>query len=102
MTEVQANAAAVENKAEEVLLEVKDIKTYFHIGKGRVIKAVDGVNFTLNQQFVWVIFNLMIFKPRESGNLREYCADTGLCCAGSNHISIGTLAQNSRNRINHD
>jgi len=49
MTEVQANAAAVENKAEDVLLEVKDIKTYFHIGKGRVIKAVDGVNFTLKK-----------------------------------------------------
>ena len=51
MTEVQENTAVVENepKTGEVLLEVKDIKTYFHIGKGRVIKAVDGVNFTLKK-----------------------------------------------------
>ena len=33
----------------DVLLDVKGIKTYFHIGKGRVIKAVDGVNFTLRK-----------------------------------------------------
>ncbi|MEA5049720.1 MAG: ABC transporter ATP-binding protein [Eubacteriales bacterium] len=33
----------------DVLLEVKDIKTYFHIGGDRVIKAVDGVNFTLRK-----------------------------------------------------
>ena len=36
-------------KNNEVILEVKDIKTYFHIGKDRVIKAVDGVNFTLKK-----------------------------------------------------
>ena len=36
------------NEAETVL-EVKDIRTYFHMGGGRVIKAVDGVNFTLKK-----------------------------------------------------
>ena len=41
-----------EKKADEVLLEVKNIKTYFHIGKNRVIKAVDGVDFTLKKGHV--------------------------------------------------
>ncbi len=36
-------------KTGDVLLDVKNIKTYFHMGKSRVIKAVDGVNFTLRK-----------------------------------------------------
>ena len=45
-------ATAAANQKDDVLLEVKDIKTYFHIGKNRVIKAVDGVNFTLKKGHV--------------------------------------------------
>ncbi|WFO76181.1 ABC transporter ATP-binding protein [Desulfurococcaceae archaeon MEX13E-LK6-19] len=32
----------------EILLEVKDLKTYFYTSKG-IVKAVDGVSFTLNK-----------------------------------------------------
>ena len=31
----------------EVLIEVKDLKKYFNVGKNAVLKAVDGVNFTI-------------------------------------------------------
>ncbi len=34
---------------EEVLLEVKNLKTFFHMENGTVIKAVNGVNFTLKK-----------------------------------------------------
>lgn len=33
----------------EVLLEVKDLKKYFKIGKDKTLKAVDGVSFTINK-----------------------------------------------------
>ncbi len=33
----------------ENLLEVKDIKTYFYIGNNRIVKAVDGVSFSLKK-----------------------------------------------------
>ena len=49
MKTVQETAAAVAAQKSEVLLEVKGIRTYFHIGKDRVIKAVDGVDFTLRK-----------------------------------------------------
>lgn len=31
----------------EVLIEVKDLKKYFNVGKKAVLKAVDGVNFKI-------------------------------------------------------
>ncbi|MEG3006279.1 MAG: ATP-binding cassette domain-containing protein [Oscillospiraceae bacterium] len=31
----------------EVLIEVKDLKKYFNVGKDKVLKAVDGVNFNI-------------------------------------------------------
>ena len=34
---------------EEMLLEVRDLHTYFHMPGGTVIKAVEGVNFTLKK-----------------------------------------------------
>ena len=34
---------------EEMLLEVRDLRTYFHMPGGTVIKAVEGVNFTLKK-----------------------------------------------------
>ena len=49
MKPVQEPAAAAAAQKSEVLLEVKGIRTYFHIGKDRVIKAVDGVDFTLRK-----------------------------------------------------
>lgn len=33
----------------DVLLDVKNLKTYFHMPSGAVVKAVDGVNFTLKK-----------------------------------------------------
>ncbi|HYF81468.1 MAG TPA: ABC transporter ATP-binding protein [Clostridia bacterium] len=33
----------------DVLLEVKNLKTYFYLPSGAVVKAVDGVNFTLKR-----------------------------------------------------
>ena len=38
-----------QNKNNEMLLEVKDLRTYFHMPNGTVIKAVEGVNFTLKK-----------------------------------------------------
>lgn len=35
--------------SKEVLLEVKDLKKYFNVGKGKTLKAVDGVSFTINK-----------------------------------------------------
>ena len=35
--------------SKEVLLEVKDLKKYFNVGKGKTLKAVDGVRFTINK-----------------------------------------------------
>ena len=35
--------------SKEVLLEVKDLKKYFEVGKGKILKAVDGVSFTINK-----------------------------------------------------
>ena len=29
----------------EVLIEVKDLKKYFQVGRNQTLKAVDGVNF---------------------------------------------------------
>lgn len=34
---------------DEKILEVKDLKMYFNLGRGQVLKAVDGVSFTLNR-----------------------------------------------------
>lgn len=31
------------------LLEVKGLKTYFHIGKGKIAKAVDDVSFAIKK-----------------------------------------------------
>ena len=33
----------------EVLVEVKDLKKYFNVGSGKILKAVDGVNFKINK-----------------------------------------------------
>lgn len=38
-----------QNKNNDMLLEVKDLRTYFHMPNGVVIKAVEGVNFTLKK-----------------------------------------------------
>jgi oligopeptide/dipeptide ABC transporter ATP-binding protein len=38
-----------QNKNNDMLLEVKDLRTYFHMPNGTVIKAVEGVNFTLKK-----------------------------------------------------
>ena len=35
--------------ANDMLLEVKDLRTYFHMSSGSVIKAVEGVNITLRK-----------------------------------------------------
>jgi len=45
----KGNTTNADTAQDEVLLEVKNIKTYFHIGGNKVIKAVDGVNFTLKK-----------------------------------------------------
>ena len=37
-----------------ILLEIKDLRTYFHIGK-RVVKAVDGINLTIRQGHMMAI-----------------------------------------------
>ncbi len=34
---------------DDLLLEVKDLRTYFHMPNGITIKAVEGVNFTLRK-----------------------------------------------------
>ena len=39
----------MEQKNNNMLLEVKDLRTYFHMPGGTVIKAVEGVNFTLKK-----------------------------------------------------
>ena len=39
----------MEQKKNEVLLEVKDLRTYFHLPNGVTVKAVEGVNFTLKK-----------------------------------------------------
>lgn len=31
----------------EVLIEVKDLKKYFQVGRNQTLKAVDGVNFKI-------------------------------------------------------
>lgn len=33
----------------EVLVEVKDLKKYFNVGNGKILKAVDGVSFKINK-----------------------------------------------------
>lgn len=38
-----------QNKNNDMLLEVKDLRTYFHMPNGTVIKAVEGVNFALKK-----------------------------------------------------
>ena len=38
-----------QNKNNDMLLEVKDLRTYFHLPNGITIKAVEGVNFTLKK-----------------------------------------------------
>ncbi|MDY3208380.1 ATP-binding cassette domain-containing protein, partial [Clostridium baratii] len=35
--------------SKEVLLEVKNLKKYFNVGKGKTLKAVDNVSFTINK-----------------------------------------------------
>ncbi len=40
---------AKKNIDEEVLLQVKNLRTYFHLSSGITVKAVDGVNFTLKK-----------------------------------------------------
>lgn len=35
--------------SKEVLLEVKNLKKYFNVGKDKTLKAVDGVSFTINK-----------------------------------------------------
>ncbi|MEG0134041.1 ABC transporter ATP-binding protein [Clostridium sp.] len=35
--------------SKEVLLEVKNLKKYFSVGNGKILKAVDGVSFTMNK-----------------------------------------------------
>lgn len=33
----------------EYILEVKDLRKHFHVGNGRVLKAVDGINFSIKR-----------------------------------------------------
>ncbi len=37
------------SKHNENILEVRDLKTYFNVGEGKVVKAVEGVNFSLKR-----------------------------------------------------
>ena len=39
----------VMNQTGENLLEVKNLKTYFYMPNGKIVKAVDGVNFSLQK-----------------------------------------------------
>ena len=40
---------AQQQQPESPLLEVRDLRTYFHVGRGVVVKAVDGVSFTVDR-----------------------------------------------------
>lgn len=44
----EANAGSAANPESEVLLDVKNLKTYFHLASGTA-RAVDGVSFTLSR-----------------------------------------------------
>lgn len=44
----EANAGSAANPESEVLLDVKNLKTYFHLASG-IARAVDGVSFTLSR-----------------------------------------------------
>ena len=44
----EANAGSAANPSSEVLLDVKNLKTYFHLASGTA-RAVDGVSFTLSR-----------------------------------------------------
>lgn len=35
--------------SEQTILEVKDLKRHFHVGSGKVLKAVDGINFSIKR-----------------------------------------------------
>ena len=48
-----------------VLLDVKNLKTYFNVGLDKVARAVDGVSFTIDQgktnlQAIWILLPTFI------------------------------------------
>ena len=49
-----------------------------------------------------IIFHAVFLKPGKLRHLGEHTTDRGLVGAGTNHIPIGTLAHDGRNRIDHD
>ncbi len=49
MEEKRREERKPEERKEDVLLEVRDLRTYFHMPGGKVIKAVEGVNFRLKK-----------------------------------------------------
>ncbi len=49
MEEKRREERKPEERKEDVLLEVRDLRTYFHMPGGKVIKAVEGVNFKLKK-----------------------------------------------------
>ena len=38
-----------QQQQETPLLDVRDLRTYFYVGRGVVVKAVDGVSFTVDR-----------------------------------------------------
>ena len=58
-------------KDTDVILEVKDLKTYFKTGPHKVVKAVEGVNFSLRKGKVLGIIG-------ESGSGKSDTEDRGI------------------------
>ena len=59
------------------------------------------VNLTLNN-CLRIVFHAIIRKPGKLRHIGKNSPDRCLICTGTNHITIGTLAENGGNRIDHD
>jgi hypothetical protein len=49
-----------------------------------------------------VIFDTVLLKPVQLGNIRKNSSDRCLACSGSNHITVSALTKNRRDGINYD
>ena len=71
--------------SKEVLLEVKNLKKYFNVGKGKTLKAVDGVSFTINKgETLGLVGESGCGKTQD----RNLCLCSSCTSSGTNQLDI--------------
>jgi len=77
-----------------MMLEVKDLRTYFHVGAGQVAKAVDGISFGLERgKTLALVGESGCGKSQTAFSIMRLVAENGYHPSGKVYLNGGDLSQ---------